>query len=265
MTQLIAAIADSGKTVIGLSDRMVSTGDMTLGFESPNRKAEVIGSHSAVLMAGTVHEPDLVRDAKDRARGRDRIRDISDAFVQEYLELRHKRVEDEVLRVRAGIRSFDEFHRKQQHLHESVVFDLNERIREHDLGLQLILIGFDDRAHIFHVFNPGEARSFDSLGYCTIGMGDRHADNVFAWYRYSSSTPRPEALYIAFEAKKKSEMAGGVGSTTDALIIDEKGIELVEDETLQELLEIYNERELGTQSRSSDDKITKLKIKTRKP
>jgi hypothetical protein len=96
-------------------------------------------------------------------------------------------------------------------------------------------------------------------------MGDRHADNVFAWYRYSTATPLSEALYIAFEAKKKSEMAGGVGSTTDAITINDKGIELVEESTLQELLEIYNERELGTQSRSSDEKITNLKIKTRKP
>ena len=69
MTQLTAAICDEGRTVVGLSDRMVTTGDMTLGFESPNRRAEGITGKSVVLLAGTVHEPDLIRDARDRARG----------------------------------------------------------------------------------------------------------------------------------------------------------------------------------------------------
>jgi len=96
-------------------------------------------------------------------------------------------------------------------------------------------------------------------------MGDRHADNVFAWYRYSSTTPLNEALYIAFEAKKKSEMAGGVGPMTDALIVDSNGIQFVEDSTMQTLLEIYNEREHGAQRRSFDKRITELKIETTKP
>lgn len=264
MTQLIAIICDCGRSLVGISDRMVTTGDMTLGFESPNRKAEIITSKSAVLLAGTVHEPDLVRDAKQRARGKDRIREIAEAFADVYLELRTKRIEDEVLKARAGIKSFAEYHQKQKMLHESLIFDLNERVRNHDLGLSVILLGIDDSAHIFHITNPGTARSFDNLGYCTVGMGDRHADNVFAWYRYSSTTPLNEALYIAFEAKKKSEMAGGVGAITDVLIITGDGPQIVEESTVQALLEVYNEREHGTQRRTLDKRITELKIETRK-
>jgi len=207
---------------------------------------------------------DLVRDARDRAKGKDRIREIADVFSQLHLELRNKRIEDEILWARAGIRTFDEYHRKQQMLHESVVLDLNDRIRRYDLDVQLVLVGVDDRAHIVHVTNPGMWRSYDNLGYCTIGMGDRHADNVFAWYRYSSATPLNEALYIAFEAKKKAELAGGVGPTTDAVIVKSDGICIVEESTMQTLLEVYNERELGWQSRTSDARITGLKLETRK-
>jgi len=264
MTQLIAVICDCGRSVIGISDRMVTTGDMTLGFESPNRKADIITAKSAVLLAGTVHEPDLVRDAKQRAKGKDRIREIAEAFTDVYLELRTKRIEDEVLKARAGIKSFAEYHQKQQMLHESLVFDINDRVRRHDLGLSVILLGIDDSAHIFHISNPGTSRSFDNLGYCTVGMGDRHADNVFAWYRYCSATPLKEALYIAFEAKKKAEMAGGVGAITDALIITSDGPQIVEESTLQALLEVYNDREHGTQRKSFDRRITELKLETRK-
>lgn len=264
VTQLIATICDGGHAVIGMSDRMVTTGDMTLGFESPNRKAEIITPKSAVLLAGTVHEPDLVRDARQKAKGKDRIRDIAEVFTGIYLDLRTKRVEDEVLKARAGIGSFAEYHDKQHILHESVVFDLNERIRKYDLGLAIILLGIDETAHLFQIGNPGTSRSFDNLGYCTIGMGNRHAENVFAWYCYSSATPLNEALYIAFEAKKKSEMAGGVGSTTDAIVISGDGAQLVETETLEALLEVYNERECGRQRRTFDKGITELKVQTRK-
>ena len=216
-----------------------------------------------MLLAGTVHEPDLVRDARDRTRGKDRIREIADAFAQLYLDLREKRIEEEVLRPRAGLKSFVEFHQKQQMLHESVVFDLNDHVRRYDLGLDLLLIGIDDRAHIMHICNPGRWRSYDNLGYCTLGMGERHADNVFAWYRYSSARTVQEALYIAFEAKKKSEMAGGVGPTTDAVLVNATGVHLIEQSTLDKLLEIYNERELGGERRTFDERITQLRLETR--
>jgi hypothetical protein len=264
VTQLIGTICDSGKTVIGLSDRMVSTGDMTLGFESPNRKAEMLTQRSAVLIAGTVHEPDLVRDVRERVRGKDRIREIAEECAQLYLQLRLKRIEDEILKAMIGIRSFSEYHQKQQGLHESVVFDTNDKIKSYQLGLDLILIGLDDMAHISLITNPGIWRSYDNLGYCTLGMGERHADNVFAWYKYSSSTPLKEALYIAFEAKKKSEMAGGIGPTTDALIIRNQGIEIVNECTLTKLLEIYNEREHGAERHKIDGKITDLSLETHK-
>ncbi len=264
MTQLIAAIADSGQTAIGLSDRMVSTGDMTLGFESPNRKAEKLTERSAVLLAGSVHEPDLVRDARERVKGKDRIRDIAEECAQLYLKLRTQRIEDEVLRAGIGVQSFSEYHQKQQMLHESVVFDTNDKIQKYQLGLELILIGVDDRTHISHITNPGLWRSYDNLGYCTLGMGERHADNVFAWYKYSSATPLKEALYITFEAKKKSEMAGGIGPTTDAFIIKASGIEVVNESTLTALSEVYNEREFGAERRALNDRLAKLKLETRK-
>ncbi len=243
---------------------MVSTGDMTLGFESPNRKAEKLTERSAVLLAGSVHEPDLVRDARERVKGKDRIRDIAEECAQLYLKLRTQRIEDEVLRAGIGVQSFSEYHQKQQMLHESVVFDTNDKIQKYQLGLELILIGVDDRTHISHITNPGLWRSYDNLGYCTLGMGERHADNVFAWYKYSSATPLKEALYITFEAKKKSEMAGGIGPTTDAFIIKPSGIEVVNESTLTGLSEVYNEREFGAERRALNDRLAKLKLETRK-
>lgn len=262
MTQLIGAICENGKKVIALSDRMVSTGDMTLAFEQPLIKAVAISQRSVVMTAGTVHEPDLLRQAKERAKGKDRIIEIADVLKEVYQEFREEHVVDEVLRPLAGIKSFEEWHGKQRSLHDGLVMDLNQGIANCRLGLSLLLAGVDKIGHLIRIDDPGIYRSFDNLSYCCIGMGDRHADNVFAWYKYSSTFPLNEALYIGFEAKKRAEMTGGVGRSTDILIIDEYGIKEICPESVNLLEEIYHDREQKSERAGFDKRITELEIQT---
>jgi hypothetical protein len=214
MTQLVAAICRCGDKpkVIGLTDRMLSTSDMTLTFERDEPKIETVTNKSAILTAGTLDEPDLIRDVKERARGKEKIAEIAELFKEAYQNLRVKHIEDEILNPLAGVRTFTDYHEKQKMLHDSLVFDLNERIKKYSIGLTLLLIGMDEQGgHIIQIANPGMWRSYDNLGFLCLGMGDRHADNVFAWYKYQSAMPLNDAIYIAFEAKKKAEVAGGVG------------------------------------------------------
>jgi len=260
MTQLIGVICENGKNVITLSDRMVSTGDMTLAFEHPRMKAVAISQRSVVMTAGTLHEPDLPRQAKERSKGKDRIIEIADVLKEVYQEFRDKHVVDEVLRPFAGIKSFSEWHAKQRGLHDGLVMDLNQCITNYRLGLSILLAGVDKIGHLIRIDDPGTYRSYDSLSYCCIGMGDRHADNVFAWYKYSSTFKLNEALYIGFEAKKRAEMAGGVGRSTDILLIDENSIQEISSDTIKILEEVYNDRESKSERAGFDERITKLKI-----
>lgn len=264
MTQLIGAICDEGKTALTVSDRMVSTDDMSLAFEHPRRKAQPIGDRAVVLTAGTVHEPDLIRDAQEKAKGKERIRDIAEVLKELYQELRTSHIEDEVLRPLVGLQSFREYHEKQKSLHDAVILDLNETIRKYRVGLALLLVGVDESGHVIRIGDPGRCLSFDNLAYCCIGMGDRHADNVFAWYKYSQDMTLKDALYIAFEAKKRAEMAGGVGQTTDIVIIDRDGIKEVHEDTINVLEEVYGERETRGARNYFGERITDLKIRTTK-
>ena len=267
MTQLIAALCQcEGKPkVIGISDRMLSSDDMTLTFERDEPKIEVITNATSVLIAGTLDEPDLIRDVRAKAKGKDKATDIAELFKEAYQTLRIKHIEDEILIPLAGIKSFKEYHEKQSTLHDSVMLDLNERIRKYNVGLTLLLIGIDEQGgHIIGITNPGMWRSYDTLGFLCIGMGDRHADNVFAWYKYTPSIPLRDTIYIAFEAKKKAETAGGVGQSTDIWIIGKDGIDIVEQQTITELGEIYRERETIRERRGFDKRITELKIQAGK-
>jgi len=264
MTQLVATLCEGGNKAIAVSDRMLSTSDMTLTFERDEPKIEIITNKSLVLTAGTIDEPDLIRDVKQKARGKERIRDIADLFKEAYKDLRCKHIEDEILNPLAGLNTFREYNERQRILHDSMVFDLNERIRKYDVGLALLLVGLDDqKGHIISIMNPGMWKNFDNLGFLYLDMGERHADNVFAWYQYTLGIPLNDALYISFEAKKKSEVAGGVGQSTDMMIIDDDGIKVVEEATIDKLEEIYNEREEARRRRGFDRQITELEIRTR--
>lgn len=268
MTQLVAALCQcEGKPrVIGVSDRMLSTGDMTLTFERDEPKISVITDKSAILTAGTLDEPDLIRDVKTKARGKEKITEIAELFKEAYQALRIKHIEDEILIPLAGIKSFKEYHEKQGALHDSVILDINERILKYNVRLALLLIGIDEQGgHIIQIENPGVWRSHDNVGFSCIGMGDRHAINVFAWYKYTPSIPLRDTIYIAFEAKKKAETAGGVGESTDIWIISDKGIDIVDQQTIIELGDIYHEREKTRERRGFDKRITELKIQTGKP
>lgn len=262
MTQLVGAICEHGTKVITISDRMVSTGDMTLSFEHPRLKAFAVTEQSVVLTAGTVHEPDLLREAREKSKGRERIIDIANVIVEIYQEIRESHMIDEVLRPRLGISEMDNWHQKQRMLHDGIVIDVDNEIQRYGLGLHLLLAGIDDKSHLIRIRDPGIYRSYDNLAYCTIGMGERHADNVFAWYKYSSEFPLNDAIYIAFEAKKRSEMAGGVGIATDVIVIDEGGIKKLNDDTVANLEKIYNEREKDRQRTGFDKRITELEIVT---
>lgn len=264
MTQLIGVICEDGQKVITVSDRMVSTGDMTLSFEQPRMKAVTMSEKAVVLVSGTVHEPDLMREATERAKGKERILEIAEVLKDVYQEIREKHIVDEVLRRRLGISSFEQWREEQAELMDGIVADMDERISRYSLGLALLLAGFDDEGHLIQIGDPGTYRSYDNLAFCCIGMGDRHADNVFAWYRYSRAFLLNDALYIAFEAKKRAEMAGGVGQSTDILIIDKEGIKQVKADTLGALEEVYNDRETRAERTGFNRRITELEIQTSK-
>ncbi len=63
MTQLVAALCEDRTKVILVSDRMVATADDSLAFEH-GPKFEWLSSNALVLSAGTVHEPELIEDAR---------------------------------------------------------------------------------------------------------------------------------------------------------------------------------------------------------
>lgn len=247
MTQLVGALCEDRTKVILVSDRMITTEDDSLAFEH-EAKFEIVSPNALVLAAGTIHEPELIEDAKLEMGGRPSIRQAAENLAKSYRNVRKKRIEHEILEVH-GILNFDDFYNKQRLLHEDTNLQLIRDIERYGLGASFILGGVDRKAHLYYIDNPGIYRSFDTLGFCCVGSGDRHAEPVFAFYEFQPSLSASEALQIAYEAKKRAEMAGGVGRETDAWIIDKEGCYEIACETLQDIEGFREGREAVTQFR----------------
>ncbi len=247
MTQLVGALCEDKTKVVLVSDRMVTTGDGSLAFEH-ERKFEMLASNALILTAGTIHEPELITDARIEIGGRASIRQAVESLAKSYRSIRNKRIEHEIL-CRYGISSLDDFYNKQRFLHEDTNLQLLKEISDYPLGVHLIVGGVDQRGHLYYVLDPGAYRSYDALGFCCVGSGDRHAEPVFAFLGFKPSLSESEALQIAYEAKKRAEMAGGVGRETDAWIIDKEGCYEVGYNTIQQLEGWHKEQAIGSQFR----------------
>lgn len=241
MTQLIGALCEDRTKVILLSDRMVTAGGGSLAFEHEPKYA-MMSSNAIVLTAGSVLEPEILEDAKAEISERAPLRQIAERITESYRITRTKRVEQEILE-KYGITSFEHFYNLQQRLHEDTNLGLLKRIEEYELGVALVLGGVDDKGHLYYIDDPGACRSFDALGFCCVGSGDRHAEPVFAFYGFKPSISASQALQIGFEAKKRAEMAGGVGRETDAWLISREGCYEITSETIERLQQLRESQE----------------------
>lgn len=235
MTQIIAALCENRTKLVLVSDRMVSASDGSLNFEYES-KLQVITEYVVCLQSGTVHEPEIVDDARSEIAGRQNVRQIAEILGKYYRNVRIKRLEMEILS-QYGILSFDDYYNKQKLMHDDTHKSISEALDDYEFDLDIVLAGIDKNLcpHIYLIEEPGTLRSYDEIGFCCQGSGSMHTDPIFAFYEYKPSMSLPEVLYIAYVAKKRAEMATGVGEHTDAYMMDESGCYKVKGDTLAAL------------------------------
>jgi hypothetical protein len=59
----------------------------------------------------------------------------------------------------------------------------------------------------------------DNVGFAAIGIGARHASSQFMFARHAWNSPFPETLMLTYYAKRKAEVAPGVGNGTDMVMV----------------------------------------------
>jgi hypothetical protein len=108
MTICIAAICENGEAVIVTSDRMITANFLALEFEHPNPKIEKLADCCVGLTAGdALAHTELFRACRQYVQQMKspQVELIVNEVKDQFLSLRQKRAEEEILRPRGGLKN----------------------------------------------------------------------------------------------------------------------------------------------------------------
>jgi 20S proteasome alpha/beta subunit len=103
--------------------------------------------------------------------------------------------------------------------------DMFDKLFAVDSGSDIIVAGLDDTgAHIWKIDGKGKPWLHDPAAFAAIGSGQRHAESQFQFGRHGRDMPFSQALFLAYKAKRRSEVAPGVGRIfTDMVLVPSVG------------------------------------------
>lgn len=270
MTICIAGICetqnDNTRKAIAIADRMITAGD-TEFEQTAFSKIEKLTENSVAVTAGSaLAHTELFNATKAKFTGTPSppIAQIVQELKDNYVALRTIRAEERYFKP-LGL-TVKEFLENQRSLDSTLVLRLSRQLEEARyggrLGLQIVVAGVDTAGgHIHCIVDPGISECFDSIGYCSIGSGERHADSALIINDYNIALSMRKALYLIYEAKRRGELAPGVGKTyTDISIITDSGIQNLTVEQIGELKTIFDKRKETEASclQEMEDLIKKL-------
>ncbi|MCW5697095.1 MAG: hypothetical protein KIS96_10245 [Bauldia sp.] len=223
MTICIAARSDD--SLLLASDRMLTGAD--LQFEPPRTKIIQITPSIFLMGAGDVtFQTTIVRAVMLRVQRIIAVKpnewvnvaEVVRSYVNEWNALKAQMAESAIL-APLGINN-ELFIDRQRDFATEVARDIVERLERFPVPeCSAIIAGKDSTStQIFTIVN-NEVTDQQSIGFACIGVGSRHAESEFMLNRYTWNTPLAQALLHTYVAKKKAEVAPGVGTHTDMVIV----------------------------------------------
>ncbi len=229
VTVAIAAICkmQGGAAVIAAEDHMITAGDVE--FEQPQPKMWMQGPHAVALMYG-----DAAAQAEIASRSAIEVTQNHISDVGEIAEVYYSNLMNYVRRLaEADILSplgltGESFFNRQASLGAEISAQIITQLQEYYLrsGLYrsfggVILIGADGNGTLGHIYKIeyGRRVMVDRIGFAAAGAGQWHAESQFMFSRYTAEWDFPEALSLLFTAKKRAEVAPGVGGETDIVVV----------------------------------------------
>lgn len=227
VTVCIAALCndDGYKMIFGAADRMISTQDIE--FEPPTPKIFPLTNSIVIMTAGdsalqaeiTERIKDVVRDrlTKDAKKWLT-VKEIVELSIKFYNDIKLYRSEAAIL-APLGL-DHNTFLERQKIMDSGFINQIARDMVNHQMPtISTIITGIDESgAHVYGI-DDGLMNCYDSVGFCSIGSGARHAESQFMLAGHSYLFEVPETLLLTYIAKKRAEVAPGVGQATDMFII----------------------------------------------
>lgn len=278
LTVCIAAVCDDGRIVLGASDRMLTSGDIefepSVPAGMPSSKILPLGGSLSIMTAGhaglhaEIYEMLYPIVQSEAAKHKDRGLPITEAlrlYVECYNRAKLQRAASAVL-APFGL-NHAAFLTKQEGMSESFLAGITQAMLDFQMPcIEAIISGVDgpplQMAHIYVLSNGDgstiDFRCDDSIGFAAIGIGARHAESQFMLAGHSRFSTFPETLLRLYSAKKKSEIAPGVGKETDIVLAGPDPGRLIlltvpnAPLDINRLHAIYDELEMGQKAVLSD-------------
>ena len=253
MTDAIAALCklDEQPLIIAAEGHMITAGDVE--FEQPQPKMWRLSDHVIAMIYGDIAAQAEIASRTEMGVIRQGVQDVESiaALYASNVGDYTRRVAEAAVLEPLGMGT-ESFLNRHQSIHPDLVSQLTRQLQEYayDTGMQhrlggAIIAGVDDfGGHIWQV-EYGEQVKLDRIGFVAAGSGRRHAESEFMFGGYTPEWDFPDALSLIYSAKKRAEVAPGVGKQTDVVIIfsNPRSVRLFSDESplVQRLEEIYRE------------------------
>lgn len=251
MTVCVAAMCEQANIVVGAADRMLTSGDIE--FEPPQTKMINLTSSIVGLIAGDAAfqigimnkvRVDVEAHVKKSPTVWLTVEALSRMYEHYYVTIRRNLAENRILApLGLDITTFIE---KQRTMNSQLVQKLASEIVNFDVPeTAAIFAGVDEGgAHIYTVRN-GIGSCDDVVGFSAIGAGANHADSQLMFSAHAKWNNFPNTLLTVYTAKKRSEVAPGVGEATDMFYIGPTlgSYTSIGGHVLEKLEEIYKEEQ----------------------
>lgn len=220
VTVCVAAMCSSN-ILLGASDRMLTSGDVE--FEPATAKIYNPTNSTVIMIAGesslqaqilNIIYPWASERIKHKPEEWIRIEELADKYYRGYQSIRSSQAEMRVLGP-LGM-TLDSFIKRQREMTPEIVKELTQAIVNFEMpDIEAIVAGIDDTGvHLYIVTNNGVVCR-DAIGFAAIGIGYWHANSQFMFAEHNRERPLPETLLLTYAAKKRAEVAPGVGIGTD--------------------------------------------------
>jgi hypothetical protein len=211
--------------VIGAGDHMITAGDVE--FEQPQPKMWKQGAHAVAMLYGDSAAQTTIALHSEAAVLHGRVSEVGEIarIYQSNLQKYVRELAEAAVLSPLDL-TINSFLASANTLGPDLASALTRRVQDYyyERGLSqyfggAIIAGADTHGgHIFKV-EYGHCTRLDRIGFVAAGAGQWHAESQFMFSRYIPEWEHQDALSLVYSAKKRAEVAPGVGQETDIVII----------------------------------------------
>jgi hypothetical protein len=217
------ALNDLGRAAVTASDREITAGDVE--YEPPQYKVSFQGKRALILIAGhyPTHSEALQQTQRTIARSSEGDpATIAEIYASSLRAVKFKHACDIYL-APLGLNS--EIFTSKSDISNEFLVSLADQVQGYaGHPTEAIVVAADDVAtHLYLVDSESKVTCHDDVGFVAIGIGAWHAKSLLMQAKYFSGTNFFMALSLVHAAKKRAEIAPGVGNFTDMFFVNRMG------------------------------------------